>query len=214
MAGAPFFQRSGCANSNSKKSLSRSSIGNSLVIATPRAATPRAAMPGAGPPLSVKGHPSPAAAKSKRLCGHPGAFGLSCFSLKRAEMAAGVERYWKIFPPLPAMISQFHPILANLVSTMQTKVFRVSCVAGIPLDRAPQTPIKKVTVYLPAAVLLTDLVQSLNLGPIWQSSDSLSPRAPGSARRPFLKFAPEPSRDIPRAHDRQFAWFDYLCIFH
>jgi hypothetical protein len=32
---------------------------------------------------------------------------------------------------------------------MQTKVFRVSCVAGIPLDRAPQTPIKKVTVYLP-----------------------------------------------------------------
>src|ERR1700738_3564561 len=37
------------------------------------------------------------------------------------------------------------------------------------------------------------LVQSLNLGPIWQASDSLSPRAPGSARRPFLKFAPEPS---------------------
>ena len=36
------------------------------------------------------------------------------------------------------------------------------------------------------------LVQSLNLGPIWQASDSLSPRAPGSARRPFLKFAPEP----------------------
>jgi transposase len=29
-------------------------------------------------------------------------------------------------------------------------------------------------------------VQSLNLGPIWQASDSLSPRAPGSARRPFL----------------------------
>ena len=53
------------------------------------------------------------------------------------------------------MISQFHPILANLVSTMQTKVFRVSCVAGIPLDRAPQTPIKKVTVYLPTSVLLT-----------------------------------------------------------
>jgi len=70
-------------------------------------------------------------------------------------MAAGAERYWKILPPLPAMISQFHPILANLVSTMQTKVFQVSCVAGIPLDRAPQTPIKKVTVYLPAAVLLT-----------------------------------------------------------
>src|SRR5208337_2891738 len=40
----------------------------------------------------------------------------------------------------------------------------------------------------------TDLVQSLNLGPIWQASDSLSPRAPGSARRPFLKFAPEPRR--------------------
>ena len=40
---------------------------------------------------------------------------------------------------------------------------------------------------------LRDLVQSLNLGPIWQASDSLSPRAPGSARRPFLKFAPEPS---------------------
>src|SRR5271166_1986718 len=36
------------------------------------------------------------------------------------------------------------------------------------------------------------LVQSLNLGPIWQASDSLSPRAPGSARRPLLKFAPEP----------------------
>ena len=37
------------------------------------------------------------------------------------------------------------------------------------------------------------LVQSLNLGPIWQASDSLSPRAPRSSRRPFLKFAPEPS---------------------
>src|SRR5271166_4716730 len=42
--------------------------------------------------------------------------------------------------------------------------------------------------------LIEDLVQSLNLGPIWQASDSLSPRAPGSARRPFLKFAPEPRR--------------------
>ena len=31
-------------------------------------------------------------------------------------------------------------------------------------------------------------MQSLNLGPIWQASDSLSPRALGSARRPFLKF--------------------------
>ena len=40
----------------------------------------------------------------------------------------------------------------------------------------------------------TVLVQSLNLGPIWQASDSLSPRAPGSARRPFLKFAPEPEK--------------------
>src|SRR5271166_1921889 len=29
--------------------------------------------------------------------------------------------------------------------------------------------------------LLEDLAQSLNLGPIWQASDSLSPRAPGSA---------------------------------
>ena len=37
------------------------------------------------------------------------------------------------------------------------------------------------------------LVRSLNLGPIWQASDSLSPRAPGSARRPFFKFAPEPA---------------------
>jgi hypothetical protein len=36
-------------------------------------------------------------------------------------------------------------------------------------------------------------VQSLNLGPIWQASDSLFPRAPRFARRPFLKFAPEPS---------------------
>ncbi len=36
------------------------------------------------------------------------------------------------------------------------------------------------------------LVQSLDLGPILQASDSLSPRVPGSARRPFLKFAPEP----------------------
>src|SRR5271157_3872430 len=43
-------------------------------------------------------------------------------------------------------------------------------------------------------LLFRDLVQSLNLGPIWQASDSLSPRAPGSARRPFLKFAPEPRR--------------------
>jgi hypothetical protein len=83
---------------------------------------------------------------------------LSCFSLKRAEMAAGAERYWKILPPLPAMISQFHPILANLVSTMQTKVFQVSCVAGIPLDRAPQTPIKKVTVYLPTRRFLSQVL--------------------------------------------------------
>jgi len=41
-------------------------------------------------------------------------------------------------------------------------------------------------------LLIKELVQNLNLGPIWQASDSLSPRAPGSARRPFLKFAPEP----------------------
>ena len=44
----------------------------------------------------------------------------------------------------------------------------------------------------PSRISKTDLLQSLNLGPIWQASDSLSPRAPGSARRPFLKFAPEP----------------------
>ena len=31
-----------------------------------------------------------------------------------------------------------------------------------------------------------DLVQSLNLGPIWQASDSLSPRAPGSASPTFF----------------------------
>ena len=37
-----------------------------------------------------------------------------------------------------------------------------------------------------------DLVQSLHFGSIWQANDSLSPRAPESARRPFLKFAPEP----------------------
>jgi hypothetical protein len=43
-------------------------------------------------------------------------------------------------------------------------------------------------VALPPVVL----VQSLDLGPILQASDSLSPRASGSARRPFLKFAPEP----------------------
>jgi len=28
-------------------------------------------------------------------------------------------------------------------------------------------------------ITVWDLVQSLNLGPIWQASDSLSPRAPG-----------------------------------
>jgi NADP-dependent 3-hydroxy acid dehydrogenase YdfG len=44
-----------------------------------------------------------------------------------------------------------------------------------------------------SCALFLDLVQSLNLGPIWQASDSLSHRAPGSARRPFLKFAPEPT---------------------
>jgi hypothetical protein len=52
------------------------------------------------------------------------------------------------------------------------------------------------------------LVQSLNLGPIWQASDSLSPRAPGSARRPFLKFAPEPAT----LHDLLqivFDWSDF-----
>ena len=32
-------------------------------------------------------------------------------------------------------------------------------------------------------------MQSLNLRSIWQASDSLSPRAPGSAHQPFLKFA-------------------------
>jgi hypothetical protein len=51
-------------------------------------------------------------------------------------------------------------------------------------------PIDRLTQFVQIA---KDLVQSLNLGPIWQASDSLSPRAPGSARRPFLKFAPEPS---------------------
>jgi hypothetical protein len=38
------------------------------------------------------------------------------------------------------------------------------------------------------------LVQSLNLGPIWQARDSLSPRTTECARRPFLKFAPEPRK--------------------
>jgi hypothetical protein len=37
-------------------------------------------------------------------------------------------------------------------------------------------------------------VQSLNLGPIWQASDSLSPRAPGSARRPFFEICTRPPR--------------------
>ena len=35
---------------------------------------------------------------------------------------------------------------------------------------------------------------SLNLGPIWQASDSLSPRAPGSGALTFLTVAPEPFR--------------------
>ena len=42
-----------------------------------------------------------------------------------------------------------------------------------------------------------DLVQILNLRPIWQASDWLSPRARESARRAFLKFAPEPWRHGP-----------------
>ena len=49
------------------------------------------------------------------------------------------------------------------------------------------------------------LVQSLDLGPILQASDSLSPRVPGSARRPFLKFAPEPWARISRLRP------SYLC---
>ena len=65
----------------------------------------------------------------------------------------------------------------------------------------PQNPLEKMKTHqklpdkkIPSTLrqLKRDLVQSLNLGPIWQASDSLSPRAPGSARRPFLKFAPEP----------------------
>src|SRR6266852_7053497 len=39
------------------------------------------------------------------------------------------------------------------------------------------------------ALQAADLVQSLNLGPICQASDSLSPRAPGSARRPFFEIS-------------------------
>jgi len=59
---------------------------------------------------------------------------------------------------------------------------------------------------LRAVLRQVDLVQSLNLGPIWQASDSLSPRAPGSARRPFLKFAPEPSKAA--LGKSQTAWSD------
>ena len=60
-----------------------------------------------------------------------------------------------------------------------------------PPGIAPWNEIKSANPF-PRKELQLDLVQSLNLGPIWQASDSLSPRAPGSARRPFLKFAPEP----------------------
>ena len=74
---------------------------------------------------------------------------------------------------------------------------RAKMLAGVnpALDR-PVTLFKDIVEVLhrsmSAVPLQRDLVQSLNLGPIWRASDSLSPRAPGSARRPFLKFAPEP----------------------
>jgi len=35
------------------------------------------------------------------------------------------------------------------------KVLRVSCIAGIPLSRTAETPVKTVTVYLPDEVRLT-----------------------------------------------------------
>ena len=59
----------------------------------------------------------------------------------------------------------------------------------------------------PSRISKTDLVQSLNLGPIWQASDSLSPRAPGSARRPFLKFAPEPPTRLKKPARRASVHF-------
>lgn len=47
-------------------------------------------------------------------------------------------------------IQQSSEVSKNRLTTrMKTKVFRVSCFAGIPLDRTPETPVKKVTVYLP-----------------------------------------------------------------
>ena len=67
------------------------------------------------------------------------------------------------------------------------KYFTIPCPRVINVDDNPSYP--KVV----AELKREGLVQSLNLGPIWQASDSLSPRVPGSARRPFLKFAPEPA---------------------
>ena len=58
-------------------------------------------MPGAGPPLSVK-VTLPAAAILKRLCAASWCVRFFLFQPKTAEMAAGAERYWKIFPPSPA----------------------------------------------------------------------------------------------------------------
>ncbi len=53
-----------------------------------------------------------------------------------------------------------------------------------------------------------------NFSPIWQASDSLSPRAPESARRPFLKFAPEPPQQYLEAFPRFARAFGGGAIDH
>src|SRR6266852_5758460 len=82
--------------------------------------------------------------------------------------------------------TKFIRVIDNAISSPQS-------IDAAPEDRALQGCNSSADAALQTAgVGASDLVQSLNLGPIWQASDSLSPRALGSARRPFLKFAPEP----------------------
>jgi hypothetical protein len=58
---------------------------------------------------------------------------------------------WKMgddFGPVTLVFGNGAELSKNKPSKMRTKVYRVSCVAGIPLNRASETPVKTATVYL------------------------------------------------------------------
>jgi len=96
VAGAPFFKGLVAQIQTAKRVYpGRQSV---IVWSSPRLGRHA----GAGPPLSVRSPQNPRGRQIKTLVRASWCVRLSCFSLKRAEMAAGAERYWKIFPPSPA----------------------------------------------------------------------------------------------------------------